>query len=57
MLYYVLPNFRNFDIKAPVVAGAAVPMSQILWVTAYGVVYVAFLLVASTWIFRKRSLK
>jgi ABC-type transport system involved in multi-copper enzyme maturation permease subunit len=57
VLYYLLPNFKNFDIKAPIVAGDPVAMSQIAWITAYAVTYVLFLLVASSWIFQKRNLK
>jgi len=57
VLYYVLPNFKNFDVKAAVVAGDPVPLSQLSWATAYAAVYVALLLVASCWIFRKRNLK
>jgi ABC-type transport system involved in multi-copper enzyme maturation permease subunit len=56
-LYYVLPNFRNFDVKAPVVAGQPVPLDQIAWTTAYALVYVAVLLLASSWIFQRRNLK
>lgn len=56
-LYYVLPNFKNFDVKAAVVAGDVVPWSHLGLATAYGVVYVGLLLVASTWIFQNRNLK
>src|SRR3990172_3573621 len=57
VLYYVLPNFKNFDVKAAVVAGDRVPWSQLSWATAYAAIYVALLLVASCWIFRQRNLK
>ncbi len=57
VLYYVLPNFKNFDVKAAVVAGDPVPLSQLSWATAYAAIYVALLLVASCWIFRQRNLK
>ena len=57
VLYYLLPNFKNFDVKAAVVAGDPVPWSQLGWATAYAAIYVALLLVASCWIFRKRNLK
>ena len=53
----MLPNFKNFDIKAQAVAGAPVPLSQIGWATAYGLVYISLLLVVSVWIFRDRNLK
>jgi ABC-type transport system involved in multi-copper enzyme maturation permease subunit len=57
VLYYVLPNFKNFDVKAAVVAGDPVPWSQLGWATAYAGIYIALLLVASCWIFRHRNLK
>jgi ABC-type transport system involved in multi-copper enzyme maturation permease subunit len=57
VVYYLLPNFKNFDVKAAVVAGDPVPWGQIGWSTAYASIYVALLLVASCWIFQKRNLK
>ncbi len=56
-LYYALPNFKNFDIKAQAVAGAPLPLSQIGWAMAYALVYIALLLMVSTWIFKRRNLK
>ena len=56
-IYYLLPNFKNFDVKAAVVAGDPVTWSQLSWVTLYAVVYTAVLLTASCWIFRQRNLK
>jgi ABC-type transport system involved in multi-copper enzyme maturation permease subunit len=56
-LYYLLPNFKNFDVKSAVVSGAPVSMSQLGWATAYGVTYVVLLLVASACIFQKRNLR
>lgn len=56
-LYYVLPNLRNFDIKARVVAGDTVPLSLLGYSTAYGVVYVAMLLGAAALVFQHRNLK
>jgi ABC-type transport system involved in multi-copper enzyme maturation permease subunit len=57
VLYYLLPNFKDFDVKAAVVAGDPVPWSQLGWATAYAATYIALLLVASCWIFSKRNLK
>ena len=57
LLYYVLPNFKNFDVKAAVVAGAPVPWSQLGWSAAYAACYVTLLLVASCWIFQRKNLK
>jgi hypothetical protein len=56
-LYYLLPNFKNFDIKAQAVAGAQVPLSQIGWAMAYALVYISLLLVVSARIFAARNLK
>jgi ABC-type transport system involved in multi-copper enzyme maturation permease subunit len=56
-LYYLLPNFRNFDVKSAAVSGGLVTMGQLGWVTLYGVTYTALLLVASAWVFQKRNLK
>lgn len=56
-LYYLLPNFKNFDVKSAVVSGDPVTMSQLGWATAYGATYIVLLLVASSWIFQKRNLK
>jgi ABC-type transport system involved in multi-copper enzyme maturation permease subunit len=56
-LYYLLPNFKNFDVKSAVVAGTPVPMLQLAWATAYGFVYAAMVLLAAVWIFQRRDLK
>jgi ABC-type transport system involved in multi-copper enzyme maturation permease subunit len=57
VLYYLLPNFKNFDVKAVVVAGDPVPWSQVGWSSAYAAIWVSLLLVASCWIFRHKNLK
>lgn len=56
VVYYVIPNFRNFDVKAQVVAGEAVPAAQIFLATAYGVCYAAVLLVLASLVFSRRNL-
>jgi len=55
--YYMLPNFRNFDVKGVVVSGHMIPFQQIVLLTFYGLTYSLLLLVFSTWIFSKRNLK
>jgi Cu-processing system permease protein len=57
VLYYVLPNFSAFDIKAQVVAGAPVPAAYVALMSLYGVVYVALVLVAAVAIFSRRDFK
>lgn len=56
-LYYLLPNLRNFDVKARVVAGDPVPLSFLGYSTGYGGLYAALLLVAAIAIFHRRNLK
>jgi len=56
-IYYLVPNLRNFDVKSRVVAGDPVPFSMLGYSTAYGVVYIAVLLVLSAVVFNRRNLK
>ena len=57
LMYYLLPNLRNFDIKARVVSGDPVPISLLGYSTLYGIVYVGAVLVAAYLIFRHKNLK
>jgi len=56
-LYYVLPNFASFDIKAQVVHGQALPAGDLLFTIVYGVVYIALVLTGAVMIFARRDLK
>lgn len=56
-LYYVLPNFAAFDIKAQVVYALPVPVSYLLTTAAYGMVYIALLLTGAVLIFVRRDFK
>ena len=56
-LYYVLPNFSAFDIKAQVVWGEPVAGADVALAAVYGVVYVALVLIAAVTIFSRRDLK
>lgn len=55
--YYLLPNLDNFNIKGRVVYGIDVPFSYIIFVTLYGLLYIACLLLLSGIIFQKRDFK
>ncbi len=57
VLYYLLPNLLNFDVKARVVAGDPVPASFLVYSTLYGMIYIAVVLLASIVIFNRRNLK
>lgn len=56
-LYYVLPDFDVFDVKAAVVHAQPVPLAQIVSATGYGGLYLAALLAASIAIFSARDFK
>jgi ABC-type transport system involved in multi-copper enzyme maturation permease subunit len=56
-LYYILPNFAAFDIKAQVVHGTRVAPAYVLFTLGYGALYIALLVVASVWVFSRRDFK
>jgi len=57
VLYYVLPNFAAFDVKAQVVHGQPVAIGYVGLVALYGLVYVTLVLTAATLIFSRRDFK
>ncbi|MQA29650.1 MAG: ABC transporter permease subunit [Luteitalea sp.] len=56
-LYWVLPNLASFDVRAKVVHGDAVTGGYLALATGYGCLYIAALLVASTYIFSRRDFR
>jgi Cu-processing system permease protein len=56
-LYYLLPNFAPFDVKAQVVHGEGVSAAHVVLMLAYAAVYVGALLSAAVAIFRRRDFK
>jgi ABC-type transport system involved in multi-copper enzyme maturation permease subunit len=56
-LYHVLPDLSAFDVKTEVVHGLTVPAGYVAVTTAYGLTYIAVLLVAATVIFSRRDFK
>jgi ABC-type transport system involved in multi-copper enzyme maturation permease subunit len=56
-LYWVLPNLAQFDVKDNIVHGQPVPMGYIALSAAYAALYIAMLLVVSTFIFSRRDFK
>ncbi len=56
-LYYVLPNLSPFDVTAQVVHGLPVGWRYIASTSAYGLTYIAILLVISATIFSRRDFK
>jgi Cu-processing system permease protein len=56
-LYYLLPNFAAFDVKAQVVHGEGVAFAQVALTLLYGLVYVSAIVTAAVVIFRRRDFK
>ena len=56
-LYYLLPNLAPFDVKALVVHGRPIDAGYVLLTAGYGIVYIAFVLLAATRVFARRDFK
>jgi ABC-type transport system involved in multi-copper enzyme maturation permease subunit len=56
-LYYVLPNFAPFNVKAEVVHGIAVAPSHVLLTLVYAGLYITMLMVAAMAVFRRKDFK
>lgn len=57
ILYYLVPNFANFNVITTVAHGIPVPSYAIWYATAYGLLYTFFVLLVSVVIFQNRNLK
>jgi ABC-type transport system involved in multi-copper enzyme maturation permease subunit len=55
-VYYLLPNFRHFDLKSAVVYGDPIPAARLFWLTAYACTYTGVALLAAILAFRRREL-
>ena len=56
-VYHLLPDLSAFDVKTQVVHGLPVTAGYIASTTAYGLLYIAALLLVGTFIFSKRDFK
>ena len=56
-VYHVLPDLSAFDVKTEVVHGLPVTTGYLVTTTAYGLAYVAALLLVATFIFSRRDFK
>jgi ABC-type transport system involved in multi-copper enzyme maturation permease subunit len=56
-LYWVVPNLAQFDVKAQVVHGQAVPAGYVALALAYAAAYIALLLTVSVLVFSRRDFK
>jgi ABC-type transport system involved in multi-copper enzyme maturation permease subunit len=55
LLYYAVPNFRNFDFKNSVAYGEAVPLATLSWITLYAAIFVGLVLGLGLVAFRARD--
>jgi ABC-type transport system involved in multi-copper enzyme maturation permease subunit len=56
-LYWVLPNLATFDVKGQVVHGQPVEAGFVMLAVAYGLTYIAVLLIGAVTIFSRRDFK
>ena len=56
-LYYLLPNFAPFDVRAEVVHAQPVSLGYVALTTGYAVAYIGALLLAAMFIFSRRNIK
>jgi ABC-type transport system involved in multi-copper enzyme maturation permease subunit len=56
-LYWVLPNLGQFDVKAQVVHGQAVPIGYVALTSGYAALYTAMLLTIAVYVFSRRDFK
>ena len=54
---YLLPNFENFNVTAPVSHGRGVPAMLMVHATLYAVIYCAIVLAGAAMVFSRRNLK
>lgn len=56
LIYYAVPNYRNFDFKTQVVYRDPVPLAELGWASLYAAVYTALALGLALQVFRRRDL-
>jgi len=57
VLYYVLPNYHNFNVIAAAAHGDSIPLSLIWQNTLYALAYVGLILAGASAVFSRRNLK
>jgi len=56
-IYYLVPNFHNFNVIAAAAHGEKISLVLVGQNTLYAALYVALLLVAASALFSRRNLK
>lgn len=55
IVYYIVPNFSNFNIRAEAANNIAVPFDYVVWAMAYGAIYTAMLLALAAFAFENKD--
>lgn len=55
-VYYILPNFSAFNLKAQAIYGIPMPFGGTVLTFVYGLIYICILLFLSAWVFSRRQL-
>jgi len=55
VIYYVLPNFSNFNLRAEAANGVAVSVGYVSWAFAYGTAYIFMLLTCAALLFEGKD--
>ena len=56
VLYNIIPNFENFNIRDKVVVGVFVPFTYLLKNVGYGLIYITICLLLSVYLFARREI-
>ncbi|MCK4576009.1 hypothetical protein KAU34_06350, partial [candidate division WOR-3 bacterium] len=56
LVYYIIPNLSNFNVRGKIVHGEPVSQNHIIFAIAYALIYAMILLVLSFEIFRRKDL-
>ncbi len=54
-MYYVLPNFSNFDIRSEVVNGVPVSYAYVIYMVIYGILYSSFFIYLAVLMFERKD--
>lgn len=57
VVYYLVPNFHNFNSIAAAAHGESIPFALVWQNTLYALLYIVLLLLASSAVFSRRNLK
>ena len=57
LIYYIVPNLENLNLKMAVVEQLAQPPHAVLWGLLYGLGYILILLILTTIIFSRKDIK